>query len=73
VYVSYEMAAWETAFFNYELGLIAERIWRATDAGYSFQIQNQEGPGDRRWWETTKIAYDRAFQEHVDRVFKETK
>ena len=73
VYVSYEIAAWETTFFNYELGLIPERVWRATDAGFSFHMQNQKGPGYRRWWETTGFTYDRAFQEHVDRVFKETK
>ena len=71
VYVNYEMAGWETAFLNYDLGLTADRIWRAYDAGYSFQMQ--KGPGYRRMWETYKNGYDRAFQEHVDRVFKETK
>jgi hypothetical protein len=68
IFVSIQMVAWETAFMNFDQGLIGERIWRGTDRAFSSMVQ--QGPGYRRWWEATRDGYDRAFQEHVNQVFE---
>ena len=66
-FVSMQMMAWETAFLNYDQGLISERIWRGTNAGYSRLLLRS--PGRSVWWKHSRDGFDRTFQEHVDSVF----
>jgi hypothetical protein len=69
LFTAWRMNVWETAFLNYDAGLVEERLWKTMDAWYSSLLQR--GPGYQKWWETTRHGYDPSFQKHVDRAFEQ--
>ena len=68
LFTSWRMGVWETAFMNADEGIVADRYFEGFDAWYSEIVWR--GPGYRYWWNESRHGYDRAFQEHVDRVFE---
>jgi hypothetical protein len=68
VFTSWRMAIWETAFLNWDTGVVDDRFWEQFDAWYSEIVQR--GPGYREWWAESRHGFDPLFREHVDRVIE---
>jgi hypothetical protein len=70
LFTAWRMSTWETAFLNYDQGLIEDRVWGSIDAWYSALLRR--GPGYQKWWEASRHGYDPPFQSHVARAFEQS-
>jgi len=64
IFTTWRMTVWETAFLNWDTGVVDDRYWNQFDAWYSEMVRSR--PGYREWWVETRFAFDPIFREHVD-------
>ena len=68
VFTTWRMTIWETAFLNWDTGVVADRFWEQFDAWYSEIMRS--APGYEDWWAESRHGFDPEFRKHVDEVLK---
>ncbi|MFS1523543.1 hypothetical protein ACL7TT_05435 [Microbulbifer sp. 2304DJ12-6] len=66
IFTTWRMTAWETAFLNYDTGVVADRYWISFNTWYSRLVKSK--PGYLYWWLASRHGFDLYFREHVDQV-----
>jgi len=66
IFTTWRMTVWETAFLNWDTGVIDDRFWDQFDAWYSAIVRS--APGYRIWWAESRHGFDPEFREHVDSI-----